>query len=349
MRRSPRKLVALLALCAVPLALAACGGDDETTPEDVAKEGAIAFVGDKEIPRSEFDSLMKRAEANYKTQKKPFPKPGTDEYADLKNRAVAFLVDRYAFRSEAEEMGVEVSDQEVDREIDKIRKEAFGGDDKKLRAALEQQSLTLEQAREEVRERLLRDKVYKRVTDSVKVSEDEIKRYYDKNKANFTQPATRDVRHILLKTKARADEVYAQLEQGANFAQLAKRYSTDTSTAKAGGKLPVTRGSTVPPFDKAAFSLMTGELSRPVKTTYGWHIIKADGPVKEEKVTPLADVDDDIRTQLLNEKKNEALRNWLERLKEKYESRTVYATGFAPPKSETGATVGTGATSTAEE
>ena len=349
MRRSPRKLVALLAVCALPLAVAACGGgDDEMTPKEVADAGAIAFVGDDEIPRSEFDSLMKRAEANYKAQKKPFPKPGTGEYADLKNRAVAFLVDRYAFRAEAEQMGVEVTDQEVDREIDKIRKEAFGGDDKKLRAALEQQSLTLEQAREEVRERLLRDKVYKRVTDSVKVSEDEIKQYYEKNKANFSQPATRDVRHILVKTKSRADELYAQLQAGATFAQVGRRFSTDTATAMAGGKLPVTKGSTVPPFDKAAFSLKTGEVSRPVKTTYGWHIIKADGPVKEEKMTPLADVHDDIRTQLQNEKKNEALRDWLERLKEKYESRTVYANGFAPPKTDTG-TVGTGATTTTEE
>jgi parvulin-like peptidyl-prolyl isomerase len=348
MSRSPRKLLALLAACAVPLVLAACGGEEETTSEDVAEAGAIAFVADEEIPRSEFTSLMNRAEANYKAQKKPFPKPGTGEYADLKNRAVAFLVDRYAFRAEAEELGIEVSKEEVDREIDKIRKDVFGGDDKKLRAALEQQSLTFDEAREEVRERLLRDKVYKRVADSVKVSEDEIKRYYEENKANFSQPASRPVRHILVKTKSRADEVYAQLQDGANFAQLARRFSTDTSTAKSGGKLPVTKGSTVPPFDKAAFSLKTGEVSRPVKTTYGWHIIKADGPVKEEKVTPLADVQDDIRTQLLNEKKNDALRDWLERLKEKYESRTVYASGFAPPKTETG-TVGTGATTTTEE
>ncbi len=143
MRQSPRKLVALLAVCAVPLALAACGGDDATTAKDVADAGAIAFVGDDEIPRSEFDSLMKRAEANYKAQKKPFPKPGTAEYADLKNRAVAFLVDRYAFRSEADDMGVDVTDEEVDREFDKIRKEAFGGDEKKLEAALKQQSLTM--------------------------------------------------------------------------------------------------------------------------------------------------------------------------------------------------------------
>ncbi|MDQ3865623.1 MAG: peptidylprolyl isomerase [Actinomycetota bacterium] len=344
MRRSPRKLVLLVA-CALPLALAACGGEDKTTPEDVAKEGAIAIVGDTPIPRSEFNSLMKRAEANYKAQKKPFPKPGTDEYADLKSRAVAFLVDRYAFRAEARELGVQVTDEEVDREIDKIRKQAFGGDDKKLREALEQQGLTLAQAREEVRERLLRDKVYRHITDAVKVSEDEIKDYYEKNKANFTHPASRDVRHILVKTKARADELYRRLQEGANFAELAKRFSTDTQTAKDGGKFAVTKGTTAAPFDKAAFSLPTGDISRPVKTTFGWHIIKADGPVKKENVTPLADVHDDIRSQLLDQKKTKALRDWLERLKEKSERETVYAAGFEPPKTETG----TGATSTTEE
>jgi foldase protein PrsA len=349
MRRSPRKLVVLLVACALPFALAACGGEETTTPEDVAKAGAIAFVGDTPIPRSDFDTLMKRAEVNYKAQKKPFPKPGTDEYAQLKNRAVAYLVDRYAFRAEAAELGVEVTDQEVDRELDKIRKEAFGNDEKKLEAALKQQGLTLEQARDEVRERLLRDKVYKRVTDSVKVSDDDIRKYYDENKANFTQPATRDVRHILLKTKERADDVYSRLQAGASFPQLARQYSTDTATKKQGGKLPVTKGSTVPPFDKIAFSLDAGDFSRPVKTTFGWHIIKADGPVKKEKVTPFDEVRDSIRDQLLNEKKNEALREWLERLKRKYDAETVYAAGFQPPRTDTGTTGETGATTTSEE
>jgi parvulin-like peptidyl-prolyl isomerase len=339
MGQSPRKLLTLLLACAIPFAAVACGGEDTKTPEDVPSD-AIALVGDTPIPRAEFESLMKRAEANYKAQNRPFPKAGTPEYQDLKNRAVEYLVDRYRFRAEAAELEVEVTDQEVDAELEKIRKDAFAGDDTKLREALKQQGLTYEEAREEIRERLLRDKVYKRVTDEVQVSDEEVRAFYDENKAQFTQPATRDVRHILVKTKSRADEVYALLQQGGNFAQLARQYSTDTATKKNGGKLPVTRGSTVPPFDKVAFDLPAGQFSRPVKTTYGWHIIKADGPVKDEQVTPFADVEDSIRDQVLNQKKQDALRDWIERLERKYEPEIVFATGFRPPESDTATDTG---------
>jgi len=217
-----RKLVVLLVACALPLAATACGGEDERTPEDVPA-GAIALIGDTEIPRAEFDALMQRAETGYKAQNRPFPKAGTPEYQDLKNRAVSFLIDRYRFRAEAEELGVEVTDEEIDGEIEKIRKESFGGDDKKLREALEQQGLTYEQARDEIRERLLREKTYEQVTNEVQVSEEEVRAFYDENKAQFTQPASRDVRHILVKTKSRADEIYGMLQDGGNFAQLARQ------------------------------------------------------------------------------------------------------------------------------
>ena len=334
-----RKLLLLLGVCALTLAAAACGGDEERTADDVPAD-AIALIGEDPIPRSEFDALMKRAEANYKNQKKPFPKIGTPEYQDLKTRAVSFLVERYSFRAEADELGVEVSDEDVDKELDKIKKSAFGGDDKKLQEALDREGLTLEQAREEVRERLLRDRVYKKVTEDVEVTDEDVRAHYEKNKAQFTQPASRDVRHILVKQKARADELYAQIRNGADFATLARRFSTDTGTKKAGGKLPVTKGSTVPPFDKAAFALDEGEVSRPVKTTFGWHVIKAIGPVKPAKVTPLEKVEESVRTQLVDQKKSETLRKWLDELKRKYERETVYAAGFEPPKTDTGATTG---------
>jgi foldase protein PrsA len=230
---------------------------------------------------------------------------------------------------------------DVDKELEKIRKESFGGSDKKLQEALKREGLTLEQAREELRDRLLQERLYERVTEDVEVTQEDIEAYYEKNKQQFSQPASRDVSHIILKTKAKADQVYAQLQGGANFATLAKQESTDKSTAKQGGKIPVTKGSTVPPFDKVAFELETGEVSKPVKTQFGWHIIKANADAKPEKATPLEKVEKSIQQQLETEKKNEALQKWLKSLEEKYEGETVFAAGFEPPKTDTSTTPST--------
>jgi parvulin-like peptidyl-prolyl isomerase len=342
---SLRYIVILGAVCALAVTASACGGDDERTPEDVPPE-AIALVGDTEIPRSEFDELMARAKTNYETQKRPFPKAGTPEYQDLKTRAVAFLVQRHQMRLEAEELGVEVTDEDVDKKLAELKKTAFEDDEEKFQEALAREGLTEEKAREEIRDRLLQEQIYEKVTEDVEVTDEDVKSYYDKNKAQFTQAASRDVRHILVKNKARADEIYAQASNGGNFAALAKQHSQDQGTKKVGGKLPVTKGSTVPAFDKAAFSLDTGEISAPVKTTFGWHIIKADGPVKPEKATPLEEVQDQIRETLLREKRQAELDKWLKEIERKYERETVYAAGFEPPKTETGTE--TAATTTEE-
>ena len=93
-----------------------------------------------------------------------------------------------------------------------------------------------------------------------------------------------------MKTKAKADQIHQQLENGADFAKLAKQYSQDPSSKASGGKFTAQKGATVAPFDEVAFTLKTGELSEPVKTQFGWHIIEAVGPVVEAATQELADV-----------------------------------------------------------
>ncbi len=334
---SLRKPASLLAVCALAIGFAGCGGDGDKSPGDVPPD-AIALIGDTKVPKAEFDALLERAKTTYKAQKREFPKVGSPEYQDLKTRAVAFLVQRYEFRAEAEEMGIEITDDDVDKKLDELKKELFQGDEKKFQAALKKEGLTEEQAREEVRDRIVQEKIYEAVTKNVEVTGAEIDDYYEKNKAQFTQPASRDVRHILVKTKTRADELYADLQDGASFPALARESSQDTSTAKQGGKLPITNVSTAPPFDRAAFALDQDQISQPVKTQFGWHIIQAVSPVKPEKVTPLEDVKDSIKQQLEQQQKNEAMQKWVSDLEKKYRDEVVYAAGFEPPKTDTGTT-----------
>ncbi len=192
MTLSIRRLFALLAVSAFVVAAAACGGEDEKTAEDVPDD-AIALIGDTPIPRAEFDSLMERAEKSYEDQKREFPKAGTPEFQDLKTRAVQFLIQRYQFRAEAAELDVEVSDEDIDKRFAEIQKTSFGGDKKKLLAALEKEGLTEDEAREEIRDQILQEKLYAQGDRGREGLRRGAKKYYEKNKQQFTQPATRDV------------------------------------------------------------------------------------------------------------------------------------------------------------
>ena len=110
-----------------------------------------------------------------------------------------------------------------------------------------------------------------------------------------------------------------------------------------GGKLTVSKGQTVAPFDKAAFSLDTNELSEPVKTQYGYHLIQPLTDVKKGRVTPFAEVRTQIKSQLLQQKKSNAVSDWVAKVEKEYKGKVSYATGYEPPATtttDTGSTTG---------
>ncbi len=326
----------IILLCAlVSLALAGCGGSDDV-PAD-----AVAVVDGQEIAKSDYEALIEQARTSYKNQKREFPKAGSEEFQTLKNQAVQFLIQREQFEQEAENLDVEVTDKQVDARLTQIQKQYFGGDKKKYEAQLKDQGLSEAQVRKDIRAQVVSEKIFENVTRQVKVTDKQIEEYYAKNKAQYSQPESRDVRHILVKSKATADDVYAQLKAGGDFAALAKKLSEDTGSKDSGGKLTITKGQTVAPFDKKAFELKVDELSTPVKTEFGYHVIQALGPVKAAKVTQLKDVKESIQQQLIQTRKNEAMTEWVDDLKEDYEDKITYALGFTPPPAAATTTTGT--------
>jgi parvulin-like peptidyl-prolyl isomerase len=329
----------ILLLCAlVSLALAGCGGGGDV-PAD-----AVALVDGQEIAKTDYDALIEQARTSYKNQKREFPKAGSQEFQTLKNQAVQFLIQREQFEQEAEALDVAITDKQVDARLEQIRKQYFGGDKKKYEAQLKEQGLSDAQVRKDIRAQIVSEKIFEEVTRAEKVTDKEVEDYYAKNKTQYSQPESREVRHILVKTKAKADDVYAQVKGGGDFAALAKKLSEDTGSKDNGGKLTISRGQTVAPFDKQAFELKLNEISTPVKTEFGFHVIQALGAAKPAKVTPLKDVQDSIRQQLVQTKKNEAMTKWVDELKKDYEDKVTYAIGFTPPPAA--ATTGTTATTT---
>jgi foldase protein PrsA len=321
------KRLAFLALCSLALVAGGCGGSQSAA----LKADDVAVAGSKQITKDQFTSLMARAKKSYDSQKRPFPKPGSTEYEQLKGQAITFLIQQAEFEQEAAGLGIKITDDKVNKRIDQLKKQFYGNSDERYKKALAQQGLTEAQANDAVRAQLISEELFKKVTDKVKVSDKQIKDYYDTHKAQYQQPETRDVRHILVQKKALADQLYARLKSGANFAKLAKKYSKDPGSASNGGKLTVSKGQTVAAFDKTAFALKKGELSHPVKTQYGYHIIQALSEIKPAQKTPLSKVKQTIKQQLEDQQKRDAMTKWVEDTKKSYcKSRIKYQVGFAP-------------------
>jgi parvulin-like peptidyl-prolyl isomerase len=317
----------LFAFVSLAVLAAGCGGSSTASLAD----DDVAVVGSKEVTKDQFQQLMARAKKSYDAQKRDFPKAGSTEYEQLKGQAITFLVQQAEVEEQAEQLGVDVSDKDVDKEIARYKKQFYGGSDERYEKAVKQQGLTDEQARDAIRQQLVSKRVFEKVTGDIKVTDADINEYYASHKSQYVQPESRDVRHILVQKKSLADSLYAQLKGGANFAKLAKRYSKDPGSAANGGKLTVSKGQTVPQFDKAAFSLKKGQLSAPVKTQYGYHIIQALSDIKAATTTPLTKVRASIKQQLEQQRKNDKITKWLEDTKKDYCSGKIkYQVGYQP-------------------
>jgi len=322
-------LLAAAALAALTLVAAGCGDSDEV-PAD-----AVAVVDGTTVTRQELDGLLARAKKSYTAQKRAFPKAGTAEYQSLQTQAVAFLVQREEYAREAEKLDIDVTDAQIDKKLDEVKKQYFANNQKKLEDGLAEQGYTVETLRDDIRSQLTTEAIYDDVTKDVKLTDGAIRKYYDQNRKNYTVAESRAVRHILVKTKAEADKLQAELEGGADFAALAKKNSLDPGSKNQGGQLTITRGQTVAPFDKAAFTLKTNQLSAPVKTEFGYHLIQPTAAVKKGSVTPFAQVKAQIKTQLESEQKNKAVNDWVEETQKSYEGKVQYAAGFEPPATST--------------
>lgn len=136
--------------------------------------------------------------------------------------------------------------------------------------------------------------------EQVKVTPGEIKNYYDQNKEQFRTGEQVKASHILVKTEAEAKAIKARLDKGESFEALAKAKSTCPSASRGGDLGWFGRGVMDPDFEKAAFALKNGEVSGPVKTKFGWHIIKITGK-KPASEKPLKEVSEQIEQKLLQD------------------------------------------------
>jgi parvulin-like peptidyl-prolyl isomerase len=320
------RFVPLFALLAVVVVVAGCGGSStKSVPSD-----DVAVVGSDNITKTQFTLLMNGTKSAYVARKTAFPKAGTTQFKSLQDQTMKYLVQQSELTQKATTLGITVTDKDVQARIAQIKKQYFANNEKKYQQQLKAQGLTEPLLALNLKGQILSEKIYAKVTGGVKVTDADVTKYYNDHKSTYSKAASRDVRHILVNSKSLADNIETQLKNGGDFAKLAKKYSKDPGSAAQGGKLTISKGQTVAPFDKVAFTLKTNETSPPVHTTYGWHIIQALSAVRPATQQPLKDVKASIQTTLLQTKKTTVINAWVDGVTKEFAKKIAYQTGYTP-------------------
>jgi peptidyl-prolyl cis-trans isomerase C len=267
--------------------------------------------------------------------------PSSPQYEAAIQQIMPQLVQIEIAGAYADEHDITVSEEEVNREIETIKDQvaqqaqAQGqnvGREEVFRQALQQAGITEEQLREQVGTQLLLQKVQERVAGNVGPTQEEVERFYEENKEiQFTTPEQRCARHILFSKdqKEKAEEVKGQLENGADFAELAKEHSQDPQSAEQGGDLGcLGQGETIANFDEALFNAKEDEIAGPVETEFGYHIIEVTD-IRPKSTRPLEEVEAQIREQLTTDKQSEEFNSWVQQQEKQRNVR--YLPGYKPP------------------
>lgn len=335
MRRRLRAAGLVLLLGTGIALLAGCGSSG-------LPSGVVAQVGDAQITQTQLDQYMTQLAASSAAQGESFPTPGSANYPTAEADALQELIQDQIVGFEAAKCGrpCAVSDSEITAQLDEIAAQRFGGSQAKLVAYLAGLGYTLDQARVQVRTSLQQQKLQAYVEDGVTFTPAQAAAYYAAHQSLYNVPETRDVSHILVATKAEAEHIRSIVTL-ANFATLAKEYSIDTGSKDKGGSLGAIKASqVVAPFAKAAFSLKVDQISQPVHSQYGWHIILVTGIQPAHKTALATAITQIIKSQVAA-KRAQAYTDWVDGVLADWGAQTKYASAvLEPSSSSTGAGTG---------
>jgi foldase protein PrsA len=275
-----QRLIAGLATLLLGAALAAC-----------ASGGAVATVNGEPINKSAFEDKLEAS-------------PGA-------RNTLQQLVQEALILQYAKNNNITVTDDEIAKREDDLKGNFPSGSwDEMLKA----RGLSEDDVKQALREQIILDKALQK---SVTITPAQVKAYFDKNRAAFDKPEQIKARHILVKDLATANKVEAALKSGQSFADVAKQYSTDPGSKDKGGELGFfRRGQMVPAFDKVAFSMKPDQISAPVKSPFGYHIIQVESVQPGVKAT-LANSTDRITAMLRQQQEAPLIQPFLQGLQQK--------------------------------
>lgn len=328
-----QKLILRLSFLLVAAALlAACGGSGSSAS---LSSDDVAVVGDQHISQDQYNELLAQAKLSFKQNGRAFPKQGTTDFEAVKTQVIDLLVQESEREQRAASEGIKVTDKQISNRLASIKKQYFGGDQKKYLAQLKKEQLTEAQVRQSIKQQLIAEALENKVTSNIKVTDADVHTYYQQHQQSYSSPESRSVRYILVKSKPTADQIYAQLQNGTDktWCTLAKKYSLDPSSKGSCGVGSFTKGQTVAVFDKLLFSAPINKVQKPIHSAqYGWFVLEPTSKVKPKSISSEAKVASSIRQTLLSQKKTTAVNNWASDLQKSYckGSQISYQTGYQP-------------------
>lgn len=228
-------------------------------------------------------------------------------YEEQKRLLVDYLVEVQLLISKAEDYDVNVTNEDVEEQLELLK--ADYDDEAGFEEALKTSGMTLDELKQMLKEDLIVGDVIAACTKDVQVTDEEAKTYYDGNKDSFTTLAGATMYHILVPTEEEAKEIKQKYDSGISFEELAHEYGTDATKDQGGllGYIPYNSTSYDADFLAGAKALEEGQVSDPIKTEFGWHLIKVTDVNKENVTKPFKDVKDEIIENLVVEKENEII------------------------------------------
>lgn len=242
---------------------------------------AVARVNDEEISALRFERYFAEYLEDQGRALGSIRNPKA--YKQLRQKALDALIDRELLWQESQKRGVVISDADVSNQVEQMRT-AMGGPEKFARR-LEDAGFDEAGFAEYTRRELAAQQMFAELTKVAEPDEQAVRAFFDEHRSEMSQPETVQARHILVKVAQGADaateeaarlrlvEMQGKIAQGADFASVARTGSEDASASEGGELGYFSRGRMYPAFEAAAFALKSGELSEPVRTPLGWHLI----------------------------------------------------------------------------
>lgn len=268
---------------------------------------------------------------------------GMDE-GTIRSTLLDELISQQLMNDEAKKQNIKVTDAEIENNLKMLK--AGYSDEKQFEAALKTAGYTLDTLKDQIKWQLLSTKLLEKLVPASSVNDREAKAYYDANKSSYKVTAAKRVSHILFASddEDSAKKVLAELQNGADFAAMAKKYSTDTASARNGGDLGWPTQAYVQEFQDAVDKLKKGEMSGLVKSAYGWHIIKVTDE-RQAGTQTFEEAKDSIKQTLLSAKRSDRYKTLLSDLK-KDADIVIYDKAVKAAQAKTGGTTTTNSSST---